>query len=65
MRIWDCVTGKPLAHLKHSDYVMAVAFAPSSAMAHKLAVGGGDKRVTLWEVLLCAELVAAGLTRTS
>ena len=54
VRIWDCVTGKPLADLKHDDYVMSIAFASGSVQngALKLAVGGGDKRVTLWEVML-------------
>ena len=54
VRLWDSLTGKPLADLTHEDYVMVLAWSPvappSGNSSIRLAVGGGDKRATLWEV---------------
>ena len=54
VRLWDCVTGKPLADLKHDDYIMTLAFSPvapaGSSSAYRVAVGGGDKRVSVWDI---------------
>ena len=61
VRVWDVSTGACHHELRHDDYVLSVAFAPSTpskaredASSHAsappvLAAGGGDKSVSVWD----------------
>ena len=63
LKMWDCQRGLCLSTLRtHKDYVKALAYAPD---VDKVASGGLDRQIYLWDIATLTNLTATNNTITS